>query len=306
MAKKKYKIKKKPLIRRIKDALQFFYHNYTILAISCALACTVLFLFALLPPLIATLAVGFSSIGSYLIYERKRRATWEKYISFKMLQSEGKISLQKEHEPINVTQEELTAVTPLTSLTQNSRRYDSIAINEDIIIDDENNTEKRRSFSPPRPTKPIEEEHKGHTYNETIIREFLDNAIRKKQITVHQQPIMEIPKFQAHFYKLRAEIETYDDLHLTEDEYKAVAEKYNIDGQILTLLLNHTINKIEDGSALNYIIPIKPKTLHHAAFMNTFLAYYKASPTQARQIILSMSFEDFKKQRPNKSPPCVN
>lgn len=77
--------KKKSVIRQIKDSLQEFYHSFRKAILTTSFiaftGCCLIFL-----PLIAAILVsGFVLIGSYGLYERKRRLQWEQALSFKMM-----------------------------------------------------------------------------------------------------------------------------------------------------------------------------------------------------------------------------
>lgn len=335
----------KSALRTAKNALQHAAITYRKPLLAAGFIAASALAFWMLPPVAATLASGFIGLGGYAVYERKRRLFWEQSLNFKLLNMDKRQSklvdaLSRTTTLSDTGPAHYTPSAPFKPavpdpeldlsrrpLTRNSRRYDQIVCNEDIIMDDIDRDIRasrpmhvNASASPkpkkddgntivkfsgmatakaPKPQKPAAKKQKNNIYySDSLIKEFIENALKKKKIQILQQPVMELPQRQARFYMLRAAIETYGGKYLTEADYMKVAKANKLEGKITTLLLNHTINKIAQGSAVNYIIPVRSETFQSAAFMNSLLAYYKASPQHAKQLTFALDYNDFEAMAP--------
>ena len=326
----------KTLFRRFKDALQnaLIAYNKPILAVLYTGASAACFL--MLPPTAAALSCGIIGLGYYATIERKRRMYWEQTLNFKLMHMNkcqdkmmDRLAMSNaisNAPPLRVKPSDMPAPIDAArrAMTRNSRRYDQIVCNEDIIMEDadrdiraskpaaftqqphndaaSSTKQKAMRFDALTATKKTHKPAKQADniyYSPSLIKEFIENALKKQKIQIVQQPIMELPKRDARFYVLRAAIETYGGQYLDDNQYMDVAMENGLCGKITTMLLNHTINKITHGSTVSYIIPINSQILQSTSFMNTLLAFHKNNAEQAKQLTFALKHEDYEDMSPH-------
>tara|TARA_Y100000590_G_scaffold243102_2_gene273223 strand:- start:11568 stop:12785 length:1218 start_codon:yes stop_codon:yes gene_type:complete len=288
----------------------------------------------MLPPTAAAISCGIIGLGYYAALERKRRLYWEQTLNFKLMHMNkcqdkmmDALSMAKamgNSAPLRVKPSDIPA--PIDAarrpLTRNSRRYDQIVCNEDIIMEDadrdiratrpvQNNAPSTSDTLKPAKTlrfdQIVPKKKSSKTikpadniyYSPSLIKEFIENALKKQKIQIMQQPIMELPQRSARFYILRAAIETYGGQYLSDNQYMDVAMENSLSGKITTMLLNHTINKITHGSTINYVIPINSQILQSTSFMNTLLAFHKSHGEQAKQLTFAFKHDDYENMSPH-------
>lgn len=135
-------------------------------------------------------------------------------------------------------------------------------------------------------------------YSDSLIKEFLTNAINAENIAVLRQPVMSLPQRSSRLYMLSAQIEAYTNEFLEEKHYFKIARSFGLHHRIFDLLLAHAIEQLEKGADMQFGISIESATLHNSKFMNRLLKFLKKSPDLAHRIVLDFRFTDFNAMEP--------
>lgn len=319
------------IVNRIRKAVSGFTSlHYNALVIGGFLVIAAAYFYAL-PVAFAVPAC----LGTIIIYltqqELKRRTMWETSLSFQMQH------LAKKHDRmvdamarITVIDKHATAEPTAPRRTQynrNSRRYDQIVVDEDIIAEDaETRVAKMRTANVRyQATEPTEKRVLSSSkakpeaarpgsvlrakkpapasdifYSDSLLCEFIQTALNKKNFKVLSDAIVRLPERKGRLYSLSAEVEGYSGNFIPARRYIDAAKGGKLNHKINAALVDRAATLIVKGGkkAAFYIIHADEGALFSGAFMERLITFARAHRALAGHIIVAFSHADFEDMPP--------
>lgn len=276
----------------------------------CGLWFTSLYFLPINAAVLTTTAVGF---GVYLAVEGKRRAFWERSVSFRLMEIMRAHSQPKDAAvpPAPAAQE----VPAVKTYSHNAKRYDQIAeagftpskkrlspasrlghsknIRSAKAAEVNKARAEKIAVQAPAPAKDV-------FYSDSLIKGFIEGGLEKQSLQIGRTPIVRMPSGDAHLFTLSVAVETYAGTYLQADRYGPVAEAAGLNHRLYKAMVDGAMKAMKSAPEqdVHYSVAIDSAAFFDGAFMNGFIQKLRSERDMARRIILSLSHDDFTKMAP--------
>jgi cyclic-di-GMP phosphodiesterase TipF (flagellum assembly factor) len=134
-------------------------------------------------------------------------------------------------------------------------------------------------------------------YSDTVVAELIHHATSNDNIDLFMQPILALPQRSLQYYEVFGRIHAGRGQYLAARDYSRVAEKYNEDKQLDTILLIRTLSMLKTktlkgGDNIPLMLNVSLRTITNRAFVNELIPFLARNRQFASRLIFEFAADD--------------